>query len=143
MASESERVGTVERERVAALLADAASAGYLDTDEFAERSASAFAARIGGDLSVLTADLPDAWLRARSSERRRQRHAAAARLGIRVHVAAYLVSAVLMIAIWVAVGLTAGAWYPWPIWPILGWGLGLAGHVVPVRLAVGWVLAPH
>lgn len=58
MASESERVGTVERERVAALLADAASAGYLDTDEFAERSASAFAARTGGDLSVLTADLP-------------------------------------------------------------------------------------
>lgn len=35
MSRELERIGTVEREATAALLADAAAAGYLDMDEFA------------------------------------------------------------------------------------------------------------
>jgi 2TM domain len=79
--------------------------------------------------------LPPGWLKARAAAGRRQRHAAAARLGMRLHVAAYVAGAMLMIGIWLAVGVSAGAWYPWPIWPILGWGIGLAGHLVPVRLA--------
>jgi len=26
-----------------------------------------------------------------------------------------------------------GATYFWPVWPILGWGIGVASHVLPVR----------
>jgi hypothetical protein len=36
-----------------------------------------------------------------------------------------------------AVGLTAGAWYFWPVWPILGAGIGVLGHALPNRIATG------
>jgi len=133
MASELERVGTAERESVAALLSDALSAGYLETEEFGERSSAAYAARTRGDLEVLVGDLPATWVRARSRDHRRERHAAGARLGMRAHMAAYILGSLLMLGIWAAVGLSSGAWYFWPVWPILGWGVGLLGHVIPVR----------
>jgi hypothetical protein len=40
---------------------------------------------------------------------------------------------VLLVGIWLAVGLAGGAWYPWPVWPALGWGLAVAGHVKAAR----------
>ena len=42
---------------------------------------------------------------------------------------------VIVLRVWLAVGLTAGAWYFWPMWPILGGGIGVASHVIPVRFA--------
>ena len=42
---------------------------------------------------------------------------------------------VIVLAVWLTVGLTAGAWYFWPIWPILGAGIGVLGHAVPIRRA--------
>lgn len=41
----------------------------------------------------------------------------------------------LLVAIWLAVGVTAGSWYPWPVWPALGWGIGVVGHVRTARAA--------
>ena len=136
MSNELERVGTAEREAAAALIADAAAAGYLDTDEFTSRSGDAFGARTHGELSAALADLPAGFMRQREADRRRERHVAAARAGMRWHVGGYVAGSLLMIAIWLVVGLSAGAWYPWPIWPILGWGIGVFSHVVPVRYAV-------
>jgi len=137
--NEIERVGTVDREATVSLLTDATSQGYLDTDEFGTRTAAAYSARTRQDLQTLTADLPRDWVRRRAAAQRRDRNRAAARLGMRIHLAAYLAGSVLMIGIWLAVGIAAGAWYPWPVWPILGWGLGLIGHVVPVKRAI----TPH
>jgi hypothetical protein len=131
-----ERVGTAEREAAAALVADAAAAGYLDTDEFTSRSAAAYTARTRGELAEVTADLPPAFLRGREATRRQERHLAAARAGMRWHIGGYVAGSLLMIAVWLVVGVSAGAWYPWPIWPILGWGIGVFGHVLPVRQAV-------
>ena len=34
---------------------------------------------------------------------------------------------------WLAVALTVGAWYFWPIWPILGGGIGIVSRAAPVR----------
>ena len=45
-----------------------------------------------------------------------------------MHLAAYLAMVVIVLTVWLVVGLTAGAWYFWPIWPMLGWGIGLASH---------------
>jgi class 3 adenylate cyclase len=45
----------------------------------------------------------------------------------------YVLVNVLLIAIWAA----SGAGYFWPIWPILGWGIGVAGHAAPVIAGVG------
>jgi Flp pilus assembly protein TadB len=136
MSYELERIGTAERESAAALIADAAAGGYLDTDEFTERSAAAYAARTRGELDRILTDLPPTWLKAREATRRRERHIAAARAGMRWHLGGYVAGSLLMIVIWLAVGVSAGAWYPWPIWPILGWGIGVFGHVLPVRHAV-------
>jgi hypothetical protein len=40
----------------------------------------------------------------------------------RSHVVMYLTVNTLLVVIWAA----SGAGYFWPIWPILGWGIGLA-----------------
>jgi len=43
---------------------------------------------------------------------------------------------VIVLTVWLAVGLTADAWYFWPIWPILGAGIGVVGHALPIRFAM-------
>lgn len=136
MSNQLERVGTAERDAAAALIADAAAAGYLDTDEFTERSGAVFAARTRADLDAALADVPPAFVQQRQAARRQERQVAAARVGMRWHIGGYVAGSLLMIAIWLAVGVSAGAWYPWPIWPILGWGIGVFGHVIPVRHAL-------
>ncbi len=54
------RVGTADRERAVALLHDAVGAGYLDLQEFEERSTRAYAARTRGELRPVLDDLPTA-----------------------------------------------------------------------------------
>lgn len=83
------------------------------------------------DLSRLTADLPVDRL-GRHDPRRR----AAARRGVQIHLAGYLTMVVVVLTVWLAVGLSAGAWYFWPVWPILGAGIGLAAHALPARFAL-------
>lgn len=56
--SDALRIGTAERERAVALLHDSVGAGYLDLQEFEERSSRVFAARTRGDLRPVLADLP-------------------------------------------------------------------------------------
>ena len=55
---------------------------------------------------------------------------------MQIHLAAYLAMVVIVLTVWLAVGLTAGAWYFWPIWPILGAGIGVIGHALPIRYAM-------
>lgn len=50
---------------------------------------------------------------------------------VRLHLAFYLVVNVFLVAIWAA----AGGGYFWPIWALIGWGLGLAVHAVAMRAA--------
>lgn len=53
------RIGDAERERAAAALSEHFSAGRLDREEFDARLSTAYAARTGGDLVPLFADLPE------------------------------------------------------------------------------------
>jgi hypothetical protein len=53
------RISDAERERVAERLRDAAGEGRLTVEELDERVELAYAARTGGDLAPLTADLPE------------------------------------------------------------------------------------
>lgn len=129
------RVSAAEREQVGEQLGQAFSLGYLDVTEYDARLARVMAAVHGAELQRELADLPLAEL-ARRDPRRRARRVAAARRGMAAHVGAYVAGMALMIAIWLVVGLSAGAWYPWPIWPALGWGVGVLGHVLPVWFAL-------
>ena len=54
------RVGDREREQAVALLQDAVGGGYLDLQEFEDRSQTVYAAKTRGDLRAALADLPTA-----------------------------------------------------------------------------------
>ncbi|WP_122263417.1 2TM domain-containing protein [Ornithinimicrobium cerasi] len=58
--------------------------------------------------------------------------------GFRIHLTVYLAVIGLLTAIWLATGLGNGLGYYWPIWPALGWGLGLVLH----RASLGWDKEP-
>lgn len=131
-----ERVGDRDRQRTAALLADAAGAGLLSLDELDARLTDVWRAGVAAELAALEADLPAA-LRRERDRREAARHAQeAARAGLGHHLAWYLAVLVLLVTIWLVAGMSSGAWYPWPIWPALGWGFGVAGHVRAARRAV-------
>jgi Domain of unknown function (DUF1707)/2TM domain len=131
----SVRAGDRDREQTAGQLGQALSQGYLAIDEYENRLQATFAAHTTAELRRLVTDLPLTQLRRNNPQRRAARRRAA-RLGVRIHLGAYLAMVVIVLTVWLAVGLTAGAWYFWPIWPILGAGIGLASHAIPVRVAV-------
>lgn len=128
---ETARAGDPERERTADDLGQALSQGYLTMPEYEDRLQSAFQAQTTGELHRLVADLPVNRLR-RNDPRRHAAQQRAARLSVRIHLAAYLAGSLLMLGIWLAVGLGGGGWYFWPVWPIMGWGIGVASHAIPV-----------
>jgi Mg2+/citrate symporter len=51
---------------------------------------------------------------------------------VRAHLAAYLAMCVIVLTVWAAVALTTDATYFWPIWPILGAGIGLVSHAASI-----------
>ncbi|GAA1885602.1 DUF1707 domain-containing protein [Asanoa iriomotensis] len=130
-----ERVSNAERESAAKMLADATGAGYLTTEEFDARVAEAYSAVTRADLDRVQAEIPPEWVRSWEKSRRRTERLLAQRSSARKHLAAYLAGSSLMIFIWLAVGVATGAWYPWPLWPILGWGFGVYHQTKPLRQA--------
>jgi hypothetical protein len=126
------RVGDPERERTVARLGQAFSQGYLSMEEYDTRLQRALQADTAGALDRLLTDLPINRI-SRRDPRRRARRIAAARRGVAIHFAAYLAMSLTVVGIWLAVALTVGAWYFWPIWPIVGGGIGVVSHAVPVR----------
>ncbi|WP_158166288.1 DUF1707 domain-containing protein [Mycolicibacterium smegmatis] len=127
----STRAGDRERERTSDDLGRALAQGYLAMPEYEERLQRVFGAQTTAELRDLVADLPLTTLR-RNDPRRREAQLRAARMSVRLHLAAYLAGSVLMLGIWLAVGLGGGGWYFWPVWPIMGWGIGVASHAIPL-----------
>jgi hypothetical protein len=111
------RVSDAEREQHAELLREHATQGRLTVEELEQRLDRVYAARTRGELEPVVADLPTGRApRPRPARRSRS-------LPLRPELAAYLAVNLVLVAIWAA----TGAGYFWPIWPILGWGLGLVG----------------
>ncbi|ORB73036.1 DUF1707 domain-containing protein [Mycobacterium scrofulaceum] len=128
------RAGDRDRERAADRLGQALAQGYLDLDEYEQRTQAVFGAHTTGELDRLLADLPLERIR-RADPRRRAARIEAARRGVRLHLAAYLVMTVVVLTVWAAVAATTGATYFWPVWPILGAGIGLLSHALGIRPA--------
>jgi hypothetical protein len=112
------RVSDTEREHAANRLREHAAAGRLTIDELDGRLETALAAQTQGQLGALFEDLPAQAPHEPSSRARNKA------LGLRIHAGAYLAASLAMIAIWAATGMG----YFWPLWPILGWGIGVASH---------------
>lgn len=128
------RIGDIDRERTSARLGIALSQGYLTFPEFESRVQRAFAASTAAELEALIGDLP-AQVRRHDPQRQAARIKVAKR-SIRFHTAAYLAMVVIVLTVWTLTAIFAGATYFWPVWPILGAGIGLAFHVIPLRMVI-------
>ena len=113
------RVSDEDRDRVVEMLRDHGAAGRLSTAELEERVDTALAATTQGELDPLLSDLP----RIRDP-RKAQHRQAVARRAFMEHARTYAMVMVLLVAIWALTGMG----YFWPVWPALGWGIGLASH---------------
>jgi hypothetical protein len=109
------RISDRDREEATASLREHAAAGRLTLDELDTRLEAALSARTRAELDAQFADLP---------RPRTARHPHAKRLGMRIHTTVYVWVALGMVAIW----LLTGMGYFWPIWPIMGWGIGVVSH---------------
>jgi hypothetical protein len=107
------RASDDEREHTATLLREHCQHGRLSIDELDERLSVAFAARTHGELDALLGDLPAIGPQATTGALRR-------------HVRMFVLVNALLVGIW----LLTDAGYFWPIWPFLGWGVGLAAHAL-------------
>lgn len=50
------------------------------------------------------------------------------RLGFRVHLAVYIAVQVLLVVTWYLTTFSGGDGFPWFLFPLVGWGIGLAAH---------------
>jgi class 3 adenylate cyclase len=140
------RASDADRERTVAALRDHFGAGRLSDDELTERIAGAYEAKTLAELDGLTLDLPspESALPVTASPRRAPAQRARTKTGsvlaksVRIHATIYVLVNVMLIAIWAA----SGGGYFWPIWPMLGWGIGLGGHAAPLLAGVGTRRAP-
>lgn len=56
-----------------------------------------------------------------------------ARMGLVVHLVMYIVMNVGFVVIW----WTTGRGYPWFLWPMIGWGMGIVAHVISLAIGPG------
>jgi len=113
------RASDAEREEIVTALRDHGGSGRLGLDELDERTERAYCARTRGELVALLRDLPPAPRAAVRVPRNRPNDLGEA-------LRAYVLVNVLLVVIWAA----TGAEYFWPMWVILGWGIGLVPGVV-------------
>ena len=123
------RASDADRERVVEKLRGHFASGRLSDDELSARIEAVYRGRTVGELEALVADLPSD----RPPLPARPRRRGALEASVRVHATIFAVVNLALIAIWAA----AGGGYFWPIWPILGWGIGLGMHAAPLIAGVG------
>lgn len=77
---------------------------------------------------------------AENDDRRRQRRQRARlRRGVgqkkafQIHAVVFVAVQALLFAIWLASSIVDGFDHPWFLYPLLGWGIGLAAHYFAVR----------
>ena len=127
------RASDAERAQIIALLRRHHEAGRLTAEELAERTERVNAATTFGDLDAAMANLPRLLPPlAPPTATVQERTPGAARQAFYRVLFAYVVINLFLIGIWAFSG--RGAF--WPIWVLLGWGLGMAFYAF-------WVFGPQ
>ncbi|HKF00634.1 MAG TPA: DUF1707 domain-containing protein [Actinomycetes bacterium] len=134
------RASDADRDRAVAQLRQHLIDGRITAEEFSERVDQAFAARTTADIEHALRELPHVPYKGTTAplpERAPVTDVATARTERRelaVHAATYLAVNALLILVWL-VSLAAGRGTNgfWPLWVLLGWGIGLVAHAARVR----------
>jgi class 3 adenylate cyclase len=116
------RASDADRERAVESLREHYGAGRLSEEDLSERVEAAYGVRTMSELQALTADLPSPPTTVVGHRR------SALEASVRTHLAIYVVVNVMLVGIWAA----SGGGYFWPIWSILGWGIGVGCHAAPL-----------
>jgi hypothetical protein len=115
------RASDRDREFAARRLTDAASTGVLGITELGSRLERVLSAATRGELEAELSDLPVPRPVRRSWVRE----------CLRAHLAVFAIVNCGLIAIWAAAGF--GDF--WPVWPMIGWGMLIAGHTYGASVA--------
>jgi class 3 adenylate cyclase len=121
------RASDADRESVAERLREHYGDGRLSDEDLSERVDAVYRAATVGELATLTADLPAP---PRPPGRGRR---SALETSVRIHFTTFLLVNLMLIGLWAA----SGGGYFWPIWPILGWGIGVGCHAAPLLATRG------
>lgn len=145
-----ELASDADRRAAVAELRTHCGAGRLTIDEFDARVGEAYDARTMADLVKALRDLPSLAAPAPAPVVERKRCGAVsisvpnvalpdartradlAHKSYAVHRATYLAVIGMLVVIWL---LTTPFGYFWPIWPAMGWGVGLVAHRAGARAA--------
>lgn len=128
MSDRNLRVGDFERDDATARLSDHFAAGRLSRSEFDERTTQAFSARTRGELDDVMVDLPstsadtgplEMVVTANDTDVVQRSEAAQWRTSM---LAPWMIFGVFFVILW---AVTGGGYF-WPMWPIMGWGIGVA-----------------
>lgn len=66
--------------------------------------------------------------------RRRAERIAKEKLDFQVHLVIYIAVNLFLIAIWYFTSRPYGTFFPWFIFPLFGWGIGIVAHFLAVYL---------
>ena len=118
------RATDADRQRAVARLRVAAGEGAIDLDELEQRITLAFEARNLGELAQVTADLPATILPPGAKAPKHRHPLVLEDDEFRGHLTTFVLVIGMLWVIW----LLGGAGHPWPLYPMLGWGIGLGSH---------------
>jgi hypothetical protein len=79
--------------------------------------------------AVQRAEASEEAQKASKRERQRETWSSASRTAFRTHASVFVAVNLLLVAIWA----TTTPGYPWFLWPLLGWGIGLVAHFAAVK----------
>lgn len=80
------------------------------------------------------ADRVESQRRERDREESRSRGGRIQRTAFQIHATAFVAVQILIVTIWAIVWpMGGGTAHPWLLYPLLGWGIGLAVHYAAVR----------
>jgi hypothetical protein len=124
------RASDADRDRAVDQLRQHLADGRLTMEEFTERVDEAYEARTTADLQQALRELPHVRVtEPRTPEQREKatRRQLKKQRQLRSQLVTFVLVNTFLVAIWLVTSIAAGEpIFFWPIFPILGWGLGLA-----------------